>query len=261
MDTSPSSSSAASSTSRRHPAARRWNDDWDHLAASIEATVALVRWQADPLLSAPDLNTLLVAAGAGGTSDAANADDVLGRLVRRAPSDRVAARTVLQRVLPGLIAAARRRAGAEKIAIGSLLDELVATAWTVIVTYPVERRPAKFAVNIVRDSEYLAFVRARRLRHVVEELSGDALTGGRAPSCGADGRREDEVPNSSETVDVMLARAEEHGLHRDDLRLLRALYVDGRAVDEVAGEHAIGARALRYRRSAAVDRLARLSAA
>lgn len=223
--------------------------------------MALTRWRADPRLNAPDLNTLLAAAGAGGTAGGAEADDVLGRLVRRAPGDTVAARTVLQRVLPGLIAAARRRAGAEKIVVGSLLDELVATAWTVIVTYPVERRPAKFAVNIVRDSEYLAFVRARRLRHVIEELSGDALTGGRAPSCGADGRREDEAPNASETVDVMLARAEAYGLGGDDLRLLRALYLDGRAVDEVADEHAIGARALRYRRSAAVDRLVRLGAA
>ncbi len=256
-----SPSPRALSPVRRHPAARRWNDDWDHLVASTEAALALSRWRPDPLLHSPDLDGLLVAAGAGCTSDVGDADEVLGRLVRRAPGDAVAARTVLQRVLPGLAAAARRRAGAEKTAIGALLDELVATAWTVIVTYPVDRRPAKFAVNIVRDSEYLTFVRARRLRHVIEELSGDALTGGRAPSCGADGRREDEAPNASETVDVVLARAEARGLSGDDLCLLRALYVDGRPTDEVADEHAIGARALRYRRSAAVNRLARLTAA
>jgi len=249
------------SSTRRHPAARRWNDDWDRLATSGEAALALIRWRSDPRLNAPDLDTLLAVAGAGSSADVADADEVLGRLVRRAPGDPVAARAVLQRVLPGLVAAARRRAGAEKTAIGALLDDLVATAWTVIVTYPVDRRPAKFAANIVRDSEYLTFVRARRLRHVVEELSGDALTGGRAPSCGADGRREDEATNASETVDVMLARAEARGLSGDDLCLLRALYVDGRPTDEVADEHAIGARALRYRRSAAVNRLARLAAA
>jgi len=259
MDSSPSSSPR--SAAHRHPAARRWNDDWDHLVSTTDAADALGRWRSDPRLDANDLDALVAAAGAGGEAGAFDADDVLGCLVRLAPADTVAARTVLQRVLPGLVAAARRRAGAEKRAIESLLDDLVATAWTVIVTYPVDRRPAKFAANIVRDSEYVCFVRARRLRHVVEELSGDALTGGRAPSCGADGRREDDAPNPSETVDVMLAQAEAEGLSGDDLRLLRALYVDGRALDEVADEHAIGARALRYRRSAAVNRLARLTAA
>ncbi len=247
---------------RRSAAAQRWNDDWDHFASSPAAAAALARWRDDPYLAAPHMAALLAAAGASGAYEAtgASADAVLGRLVARAPDDGVAARVVLQRVLPGLVAAARRRSRAEPRAMAQALDDLVSTAWTVIVTYPLERRPAKFAANIVRDTEYLCFVRARRLRHVVEILNGsadDATDGARAA---IDGRPECVDINASEAVDVLLATAEQRGLSGDDLQLLRALYVEDCGVDDVAGEHDIGARALRYRRAAAIRRLARLAA-
>src|SRR5829696_3728905 len=159
--------------SRRHPylsaALRRWDEDWRRLVAAPSTAQAVHRWGDDHRLGgAPDLPSLLRAAGAAAASPTPEADVALGALVERAAQDVLAARIVLQRVLPGLMAVARRREPASPRAMTRALDDLVATAWLVIVTYPVARRPAKYAANIVRDCEYLVFVRPRRLRRVEE---------------------------------------------------------------------------------------------
>ena len=81
----------------------------------------------------------------------------------------LATRIVLQRVLPGLITVARRRGrvcdGGFHEAFGRVLTE----AWSTIVTFPVERRTQKIAVNILRDSESRAFWRADRLQRMDAE--------------------------------------------------------------------------------------------
>ncbi len=240
----------------RHPAARRWNDDWDRLVASAAATAALQRWSADTRLRARNLPELLVAAGAGAPTPAATADAVLGALVTLAPADELAGRVVVQRVLPALVSIARRRSHTEHQAISSLLDELVPTAWTVIVTYPLRRRPAKFAANIVRDTEYLTFVRPRRLRRVTEHLQSDDLIEERAPLCGLDGRCAGDAGNASEVVGRLLETARRRGLPAGDITLLRDLFVELRPVPAVAAQHALTERAVRYRRRAAIARLA-----
>ena len=98
---------------------------------------------------------------------------VLARLVALARHDDLAARIVLQRLLPGLLSIARRWGrrhgdGVEMVAF----DDLVADAWEVIRTFPVERRSDQLAARLLRDAEYRAFIRAGR-RLMVTEATPD----------------------------------------------------------------------------------------
>ncbi|MEY3851994.1 MAG: hypothetical protein RI910_974, partial [Verrucomicrobiota bacterium] len=54
-------------------------------------------------------------------------------------------------------------------------NEILGQAWILIRQYPVDRRPAKIASNLVRDTEYFAFVRNARLKRLeVESWTDDA---------------------------------------------------------------------------------------
>lgn len=147
--------------------------EWQRIARCPRTVHAANTWRVCPTQFS-SLDELLTAAGYHGKKCDPVADQVLARLVRHAADDQLAARIVLQRVLPPIIAIARRRGktcgGGFDEAMGSVLSHV----WEVIRTYPIERRPAKIAANIVRDTEYFAFVRANRRRplHIpVDDMS------------------------------------------------------------------------------------------
>ncbi|MCU1365679.1 MAG: hypothetical protein JWN39_1318 [Ilumatobacteraceae bacterium] len=94
-------------------------------------------------------------------------DAYLIDLLRVARTDELAARIVLQRILPALCGTARRHAP-ERQSFHALLDELVSNAWPVIRTYPVDRRPRRVVANLVRDIGFQTFVRPTRLRYASE---------------------------------------------------------------------------------------------
>ena len=127
----------------------------DDTVLSLDQALAATGWR--PYESAPCRRPV------GSEADAHEGDETVRRLLRLAPTDELAARVVLQRMLPGLRATAnrwRRRAvdGWEPI------DELVSVAWSVIRTFPVETRPRYLVANLLRDTEYLAYRKqARRL--------------------------------------------------------------------------------------------------
>lgn len=100
-------------------------------------------------------------------------DQILLALVRLAVDDELAGRALLQALLPGLRAVA---ASTTYAAEPEELDaEIVAAAWTRIRTYPVERRPARVAANIVLDVRKDIVTRhRRRLRAEVAEERGAA---------------------------------------------------------------------------------------
>ena len=93
----------------------------------------------DSTAAIDSLDDVLRVAGYGPTATGHRHDDVLRELVRLAAADHLAARVVLQRLLPGISALARRRSGPGR-PHREVLDEVVASAWTVIRTYPVDRR-------------------------------------------------------------------------------------------------------------------------
>lgn len=170
------------------------------------------------------------------------AEEVLARLVLAARHDDLAARVVLQRILPGVVAAARRWAsrpqgGAEA------LDELLAAAWSVIRTFPVERRGAHLAARLLRDAEYHAFIRPHRRRLVAEAVPTERLDRPVEPI--------DEVSSSAELAELIAAA---HTLTDRD-RALLALIIQGRSVGEVASVLQVSVRTVTNHRDAMVSRL------
>lgn len=131
--------------------------NWANLVHSPEAAAALDRWAAEPALAAPDLDTLVNRIWAATKPDA---DRAHAALAARSPFDETAARVLLQVLRPGLRNLGRR------LALGGSFDdvdhELLALAWERIRTYPIHRRPAAIAANVLLD------VRKRYVRDVLE---------------------------------------------------------------------------------------------
>ena len=185
-----------------------------------------------------------VGEAAGAHADQANA--VLARLLLAARVDEVAARVVLQRLLPGLVARARR--WSPRPAGGAdALGELLAAAWTVIRTFPVERRPGHLAANLLRDAEYHAFVRPHR-RLLVHEFVPTHVLDRPAPESVLDAAEE-----LAELVDGS------HSLSHKDRRLL-ALLVSGASMTEVATTLDVCVRTVTNHRDAVVHRLRQTAA-
>lgn len=149
---------------------RRLDREWkDHYAHSKEGTTALRRWQrTEPALRGiEDLDALLEA-----RRDPARAYDILAPLGRRAPYDLIAARTLFQALLPGLVALGLHTFKREKGAF----EEIVGLAWIRIRTYP-RSRTGSVAGNVVLDvrKDYIA---ARAAAAPQEELLSATPTRG-----------------------------------------------------------------------------------
>ncbi|MDP9388343.1 MAG: hypothetical protein M3Q48_10680 [Actinomycetota bacterium] len=125
--------------------------EWAELEASPAARAALARWSEDePALAGfACLGHIL----AERKANPAVAPAILAGLARLAASDELAARTLLQALVPGLVALARGPLGGDR----TCLDELVSLAWERIRTYPT-RRPGSVAANVLYDvrKNYLA---------------------------------------------------------------------------------------------------------
>lgn len=230
-----------------------WDREWQRSRRHRGTPARLAEWgRTDPvLLPYTDLDTLLGATGRD--LPMAEADGVLAAVVRRAATDDLAALVVLRRVLPGLLRIAVRRSAAGRRPARALFDELTASAWLVIRTFPLDRRPAKIAVNILRDAEYLVCVQPYRLRSARERPAGDeAVTAARA---GLDGRPEGSPRHAGVELGELLELARAGGVTDDDVELLRALYLAGEPVHAVARRLAVSPRTVLNRRLAATARI------
>lgn len=180
------------------------------------------------------------AAPAPADHHAANA--VLARLLVSARTDDVAARVVLQRLLPGLVGRARRWGAHRAGGSFDAFDELLSAAWMVIREFPVERRPHHLAANLLRDSEARAFGRSvrRLLVHELTEPNRLDLPVELAPTEPAD-----------ELAEVVACAG---ALSEHDLRLLELL-VQGLSQAEMAALLSVSERTVRNHRDAMVHRL------
>ena len=200
----------------------------------------------DQLLAATDYWPSPAArAAAAANTRSTNANEVVTRLLAAARSDEVAARVVLQRLLPGLISRSRcwgpRRVGGSTEAF----DELVSVAWTVIREFQFERRPRHLIANLLRDSEYGAFRRVSRrllVHEFTEPHSLDSSVEYRA-----------EIEPMLELADL-IAEARSHALSEHDVQLL-TLLANGASSAEAAKQLNVSERTVRYHRDAAVGRL------
>ena len=116
---------------------------WEELAPSPEGRRALIRWanDHDELVGLHDLHDVV-----GCRRDPQVADEVLTILARRSPMDEIAARTLFQMLLPGLVSLV----GTVGCGDFEAQDEIVALAWERIRTYPTTRH-GSVAANVVLD--------------------------------------------------------------------------------------------------------------
>jgi hypothetical protein len=166
---------------------------------------------------------------------------VLRHLVHHAREDDLAARVVLQRLLPDLVLLHRRRSWQHWHDVD--FGDLLATGWTIIRTYNTGRRPARLAGSLVSDIEYREYRAAlRRIGH------------GRP----ADPLRFDEIvdtPTTDPTVELAtLVGDPSADLSDDDRDLLRRL-LSGRTAIDIARDLEITPRTLRNRRHRIAVRL------
>jgi len=215
-------------------------NDWERLRRR-PATLRQVNTWAFLPHPVTDLDEVLELAGFGRAIDDADGDAFLWHLVKEAETNELATRIVLHRILPALMAIAKRRGHVVHGGVESAMVDVLGTAWFVIRQYPYHRRHHKVAANLVRDTEYHAFVRHHRLRHVDESQVGDEVlyrladlnTGGDSP-----------------TYVSMLTDAEQMGVADQHVALLHA-FADGSDSTEVAQKLGISTRTVRnYKRKA-----------
>lgn len=89
------------------------------------------------------LDDVLVAVGFGGAVDDSDSDHLLWHLVVLAENDLLAARIVLHRVMPALLAVAKRRGAITPGGIDSALGDIIPAAWVVIRTFPTNAAPRR----------------------------------------------------------------------------------------------------------------------
>jgi hypothetical protein len=170
------------------------DSDWATLAESAAATTALRRWRREEPALAPFSTMAELVQAAHRRGAPAECDRILVALARRAGSDGLAARTLLQTLLPGARALAWRLwwlGGPEERAaavVGALYER--------IRTYPFARRPAKVAANALADvpigelgrREGLEAHSMRRRRQRAERRLAVAVAGRAEADHGQDGR-------------------------------------------------------------------------
>ena len=226
------------------PMLRDLSAEWRRISTARPVLRRVNSWGL-PASPVGHLDEVLSLAGFGQDPRDSVADRYLFLLVERAATDELAARIVLQRLLPPLIAVARRRG---KITVGGFdeaLTEVVSQAWLLIRTYPLERRPAKVASNLVRDSEYHAFVKPTRYqRYTVQPCDTESMNAVAAP-------HEDE--DCSLLLSDILDRTAPT-LSPESVSILRQL-ADGATVEQLAKRYGVQIRTVRTWRRDAINEL------
>ena len=125
------------------PILQRLDQEWSELATSPRARRALIRWANTNrhLAGNRDLEDVLAS-----RRDPARSAPVLKALAVLAPHDDIAARTLLQAMIPGVVRLSTVAGNDDPAAI----DELISLAWERIRTYPPERG-GSVAANILLD--------------------------------------------------------------------------------------------------------------
>jgi hypothetical protein len=227
------------------PAVRQLVDDWAALATKPRLVRQVNDWG---LPGAPiaHLDDALERAGFGHEATYTEGDQYLAALVRRAQHDELAGRIVLQRILPPLIAIAARRGRIVQGGFTEAFTLTMAQAWILIRTYPIERRPAKIASNLVRDAEYHAFVRDARMKRVSEcSLSDEMLSTAPAPLV---------EPTGEHELRELLYNADPDVLSPRQFDVLSRIG-EGESFDDIAADYCVSMRTVRGWRREAINAL------
>lgn len=266
----PPDPTSSSVPSTRHRRPRSWSvpstfaqglfREWERLERDRTLDPRVQSWN---LPGVPlTITDVLTQCGYGGDRHDDTTDATLAKVVELARDDDLATRVVLQRVLPGVVSIARRRSRMFGNSMDSVLHELVGCVWLLTRRFPVDRRPRRIAANLLRDAEYEAFHRPRRKVAAQREIATGGLDDlSRAPDAvrGAVDPVGRWLDDPRRELAELLGRARRAGLGAEDLELLDALG-SGRSVNELAAGLGISDRAVRARRSNAVERLREVTA-
>ncbi len=213
------------------------DDEWERLLASGELDRALECWtRLDERLgqfsSVGELLKLL----ADSSAEPERQSAVLLSLLYLARTDRQAGRLVLQRFMPAL----KRMAGWDHpLPQADWVAQVVSTAFEVIVSYPLERRPQRVAANIVCD------VRKRLYAVLTNYRWGQAELTCRRPAY------VEVVADPAEMVEAaQLLRwaAKRSRLARDTAQLIGLTRVAGYSLEELSATSGVPSSRLRQRR-------------
>ena len=225
----------------------RLQREWNVLSRRRSAVDQASAWQLTPRVLS-SLDELLILTGLGTRPAHPASDETLRRLVTLARHDDLAARVVLQRMLPGLSNCAKRNADGFETQLDAL-DELLTEAWTVIRSFPIESRDRYVIKNLLRDCEYRAFLKARR-RMLVHELTDPA---------DLDRAAADEAADEPIGIIVeLLGRARSAGMSDADVAVVVTL-LNTSTVKQAAAALRVTDRTVRNRREAVVRQLRALA--
>lgn len=228
-------------------------DEWKYLAVSPDAARALSRWSPDPALEGcSDLDAVVEEIQRRGRP--AESDRILLALLRRAPGDPVAARTVLQAVMPGLkslMSAYQLTGQAEEVSTA-----VVEAAFERIQSYPCDRRPSRVAANLLHDTRqslWRAARKERRLRLVTVPLTEAALE--------TVTRELSEPSPTDELVDLVAEGVRLGHVAPSGARVILLTRVLDVPIEELAGDTGAKSKTIRKRRDRAEAALARMAVA
>ena len=211
----------------------RLDAEWRSIVKAPASRSALDRWaRREPALAAFDnLDDLLA-----GRRQPESAAEVLPALGRLSPHDPLAARTLLQALIPGLTELART-AGYDD---DSSFDDMVSIAWERIRTYP-ETRTGSVAANVLLD------VRKRYREHRRLDAPNSAPPPS-AARAGAHPSAEEEAMLTQAVVDRIVS-IRRTGLVSDrTLHLIVRTRVSDESLDDVAAKTSVNTRCLFARR-------------
>lgn len=233
----------------------RLNAEWSRLCADPRTEPAVAQWgrrhpELAGCLALEDVELAVATSGAGG---AERADRILLALLRLArDGDSLAGRTVLQLMLGKAVRIATTRAGRDTKP--SLEHTAVAALWTVIATYPIERRPAKVAANIAMET--LRAVTGE-LTHQLSETptSPDVLAADLMPLTASERTTADH-----ELLDLLTWSVDAGTITAADATLILDIYTPAPGIEggaAAAERHGLSWPAARQRASRAIRKVAR----
>lgn len=221
--------------------------EWELMTTRQKEVDVVNSWQL-PGSRVSNLDQVLVRAGFNTARDDSKGDNYLWLLVKLASQDELAARIVLQRILPPLVAIARRRGQIIDGGIDAAVAEVLPTAWTVIRGYPWHRRPNKVASNLVLDSEYFAFVQANRSKKIKVFAVEPKLLG----ELVAEPETSEFVPEVE--LETLIGLAIRQGIELRHVEVLRAV-ARGETAAKIAKRYGIAERTARAWRALAISEL------
>lgn len=229
---------------------RRLDAEWAHLRTSRRSLCTARSWAGDgdepfdrTVRDVDDLDDVVRAARSGGPAGGGE-DAVLVRLVELAARHELAGRIVVQRLLPGLVAGARRYRSFGSP--GDTSEIVVGAAWIAIRRYDTVARGRNVAASLISDAVFQAFRQPLRRRSATEvpRAPGQFLR----DAAVADGRHP-----FVELADVVRA-ARRAGVEEHHLELIGQLVRTG-SPGLTAAERQVTSRTIRNHRDRAVERI------